>query len=107
MGRIRERVAGYQCGSEWPSVISDISRYEPRGAAGTATASLMRFSSPAILSISRALQHDVLEQFRPFVRFVERADRVGLQDLHVPERGRRAGVRGHVIHFHQVLLPFA
>src|SRR5438046_5082437 len=102
MGRIRERVAGYQCGSEWPSVISHISRYEPRGAAGTATARLMRFSSPAILSISRALQHDVLEQFRPFVRFVERADRVGLQDLNVHEVGGTAGLRGQVLNVLQV-----
>src|SRR5439155_15746142 len=106
MGRIRYNVAGYQCVSEWPSVISHISRYEPRGASGTATARLIGFSSPAILSISRALQHDVLEQLRPFVGFVERADRVGLEDLHVLERRRHLGIRGHVVHFHQVLLPF-
>src|SRR5712691_6937163 len=45
IGRIRYKVAGYQCVSEWPSVISHISRYEPRGASGTATATLI-FASP-------------------------------------------------------------
>src|SRR5258706_10878410 len=44
-GRIREKVAVYRCVSEWPSVISHISRYEPRGDSGTATATLI-FASP-------------------------------------------------------------
>src|SRR5712691_3033370 len=74
IGRIRYKVAGYQCVSEWPSVISHISRYEPREAPGTATATLIRFSWAAILSISCALQHGVLEKLRPLLGFVERSD---------------------------------
>src|SRR5712691_8072153 len=77
IGRIRYKVAGYQCVSEWPSVISHISRYEPRDASGTATATLIPFSWAAILSIPGALEHDVLEKFRPFLGLVERADGVG------------------------------
>src|SRR5438034_7554545 len=46
----------------WPSVISHISRYEPRGASGTAAAMLISLLLAAMLSVRAALQHDVLEE---------------------------------------------
>src|SRR5258706_495715 len=86
--------------------MSHSSRYEPREASGAVTATLISFSLAAIVSISGALQDGILENFRPLVGFVERADGISLDDLHVPERRGLLHVGRNVVHADQVLLAF-